>query len=164
MPGHSPRKANPTPVPGSHQGCWQKWLGFELHNSHFDTCCFEADDPRPRQVKSYQIGGLFDLAMRCLKERPDLSRPLACILSVEPPETPIAYEEQHWQDREVWLPPGFRADGEVQRRRYLEQRRLYYAMVENLDWTLDAGTVAVFLSDHGEMRAGFAHTCQAIPV
>lgn len=70
-------------------------MGFELRNSHFDTCYdFEDDDSRPRRSEGCQTDGLFDLVMRYLEGRAEPSRLFACILSFEPPhfsyEVPVA--------------------------------------------------------------------------
>ncbi len=166
LPGHSTRKANLTPVPRAHQGRWQKWLGFELRNGHFDTCYYEDDDPTPRPIETYQTDGLFDLAMDYIENRTDTYKPFSCIISVEPPHFP--YEappelEAKWKDREMEVPPSFSAKDCEERERFLALRRIYYAMVENLDqnvgrlrtWLeetgLDDNTIVVFFSDHGEM-------------
>ncbi len=173
LPGHSTRKANLTPVPRVHQGRWEKWLGFELRNGHFDTCYYEDDDPTPRLLETYQTDGLFDLAMDYIENRPDANRPFSCIISVEPPhfpyEAPAALEAK-WKDRDIEVPPSFCARDQKEYDRFLALRRIYYAMVENLDWNvgrlrtwlgekgLDRDTIVVFFSDHGEMGG-----CHGLP-
>ena len=173
LPGHSTRKANLTPVPRVHQGRWAKWLGFELRNGHFDTCYYEDDDPTPRLLETYQTDGLFDLAMDYMENRPDPHRPFGCIISVEPPHFPYeapADLEAKWKDRDIEVPPSFSAQDPAEREQFLARRRLYYAMVENLDqnvgrlraWLretgLDQNTTVVFFSDHGEMGG-----CHGLP-
>ncbi|MCY4522833.1 MAG: sulfatase [Caldilineaceae bacterium] len=173
LPGHSTRKANLTPVPRVHQGRWQKWLGFELRNGHFDTCYYEDDDPTPRPIETYQTDGLFNLAMEHLEDRRDTDKPFACVISVEPPHFPYeapAALEARWKDRPMSVPPSFQARDQEERERFLTLRRLYYAMVENLDmnvgrlraWLEKTGlaqdTIVVFFSDHGEMGG-----CHGIP-
>jgi arylsulfatase A-like enzyme len=68
------------------------------------------------------------------------------------------------------VPPSFHARDQEERERFLTLRRLYYAMVENLDmnvgrlqaWLEKTGlaqdTIVVFFSDHGEMGG-----CHGIP-
>ena len=168
------------PIPRSHQGSWQKWLGFEFRNSHFDTVYFENDDPTPRPLNAYQTDGLFDLTMEQLRARPASAAPFCCVLSVEPPHPP--YEappelEEKWLQRKLDLPPNFmvfdanpQAHGivgipltEADRATILRERQIYYAMVENLDLNvgrlmeflnqqgLAENTIVVFIADHGEL-------------
>ena len=162
----SAEQTNRTPVRRPYQGRWQKWLGFELRNGPHDTWYFEDDDPKPNKIEGYQTDGLFDLAMDHLRNGRDRTKPFHLLLSVEPPHPP--YEapvelEAAWKDRDIQLPPNFRADSDESRERLIAQRRTYYAMVENLDTNLGRlrqfladedlaeDTVLVFLSDHGEM-------------
>jgi arylsulfatase A-like enzyme len=174
-------------VPRSHQGRWQKWLGFEVCNNHFHTYYYEDDDPAPRPVAGYHTDGLFDLAMGYLREagaREAAGRPFCCVLSVEPPHFPYEAPEElaaRWRGREIALPPNYMAADEyaVPLQRGVaeehdltpERRRIYYAMIENLDANvgrlmeyleaegLAGNTVVIFLSDHGEM--GGAHRIDA---
>ncbi|NQU09988.1 sulfatase-like hydrolase/transferase [bacterium] len=167
------------PVPREYQGRWQKWFGFEFRNSFFDTAYFEDDDPTPHQIDGFQTDGLFDVAMRYLQKRPDQDRPFALCLSVEAPhppfEAPAAYADR-WRGRELVLPPNFMVTTEydedatdwsakrapAERDEMIENRRLYYAMVENLDDNvgrllafleqqgLADNTIVVLTADHGE--------------
>ena len=178
------RMANRMPVPREHQGRWQKWFGFELSNSHFDTCYFIDDDPKPRPLGEYQTDGLTNLAIDYLHRRKPEEKPFFCILSVEPPhnnlEAPAALEDK-WRQRQIVTPPNFMFDnpassaeigfhvaaGPDQLEKHLAYVRLQYAMIENLDFNvgrllkclqdteLDNDTIVVFLSDHGDM--GGAH-------
>jgi arylsulfatase A-like enzyme len=162
----SAEQTNLTPVRRPYQGRWQKWLGFELRNGPHDTWYFEDDDPTPKRIDGYQTDGLFDLAMDHLRNGRDKSKPFHLLLSVEPPHPP--YEaptdlEAAWVDRDIQLPPNFRADSDETRARLIAQRRTYYAMIENLDSNverlrrfliderLEQNTIVVFLSDHGEL-------------
>lgn len=172
------------PVPRAHQGRWQKWLGFEFRNRHFDTVYFEDDDPTPRSLHAYQTDGLFDLTQKYLEERSDATKPFCCVLSVEPPHPPLeapAEWEEKWRERDLVLPPNFlqappqesAINGSTllaadQREELLRLNRLYYAMVENLDrnvgrlmeflkaQALDENTIVVFISDHGELSGSHA--------
>ena len=180
LPGHTCEKSHMTPVPRAHQGRWEKWLGFELANNPFHTHYFEDDDPTPRPLGKYQTDGLVDLAIDFLGARRDSSRPFCCVVSVEPPHPPLEAPpelERRWLEREISLPPNFfHADArpspfeklrEEDRETSIRQRKLYYAMLENLDQNvgrlmafldesgLARDTTVVFLSDHGEM--GGAH-------
>lgn len=180
LPGATDAHANRTPIPRTHRGRWQRWLGFELANAPFDTCYFEDDDPQPKPLGEYQTDGLFCLAMQEFERRKPGDKPFCCVLSVEPPHFPLqapSEYEARWADRPLTLPPNYlfrdthpspaRLLTEADREESLRKLRLYYAMVENLDANvgrmmtfleasgLDRNTVVVFLSDHGEM--GGAH-------
>jgi arylsulfatase A-like enzyme len=180
LPGASDARVRRTAIPRAYRGRWQRWLGFEVANAPFDTCYFEDDDPTPKPLGEYQTDGLFRLAMREMREQAQSGQPFCCMLSVEPPhfplQAPAAYEER-WRDRPLKLAPNFlmpavrpspaRQLTEADREEALRKRRLYYAMIENLDDNvgrmmaflresgLDRNTVVVLLSDHGEM--GGAH-------
>ncbi len=180
IPGYSAEEEGSKPVPSSHQGRWQYWRGFDLRNSFFDTNYFIDDDPTPHKINGYQTDGLTDLTIDFIKNERDKSKPFCCILSVEPPHPP--YEapeelEQKWLAKDIDLPPNFmkesedskrvecgysRIDGE-KRAQTIKARKLYYAMIENLDSNVgrvihalkDArvyeNTFIIFMSDHGEL-------------
>ena len=169
MPGYSAVHVNRTRVPREYQGRWQKWFGFELRNGPFDTLYFEDDNPAPRRINGYQTDGLFDISMNYITEGRDRSRPFCTVISVEPPHPPMEAPEeleQKWREKELHLPPNFSAAGDQQRERFLEYRRIYYAMGENLDMTvgrlrtfleredLSENTILVFVSDHGDLCGG----------
>ncbi len=164
------------PVPREHQGRWRKWMGFEFRNDFFDTVYFEDDDPTPRALSGYQTDGLFDLAIDHLSRRGDAARPFCAVLSVEAPHPPMEAPpalEQKWLAAELRLPPNFMVPPEypvpgsllnpADMEAILRRRKIYYAMIENLDQNmgklrnalrdtgLDRNTIVVFLSDHGEM-------------
>ncbi len=165
-------------IPRYRQGGWQKWLGFELRNSHFDTWYYEDDDPTPRALGKYQTDGLFDLTMEHLEQRPQ-DKPFMCILSVEPPHFPYEAPEEYearWRKRDIELPPSFEKQPEYEvplshwgdddshtAEIKMDRVRTYYAMIENLDDNvgrlmeylersgLADNTVVLLFSDHGEM-------------
>ncbi len=166
------------PIPPERQGRWQKWLGFELRNSHFDTWYFEDDDPQPKPLNKYQTDGLFELTMDYLAGH-DRAKPFCCVLSVEPPhfpyEAPEAYLKR-WRDREIELAPSFEVPveytmplsswpGDDAHTSAIKRDlvRTYYAMIENLDdnvgrmmsfleeQNLADETIVMLVSDHGEM-------------
>jgi arylsulfatase A-like enzyme len=164
------------PVPREHQGRWGKWLGFEFRNDFFDSVYFEDDDPTPHELPGYQTDGLFDLAIQRLTRRGDSSRPFCAVLSVEAPHPPVeapAALEKKWLATDLKLPsnfmipPDYPVPGRLLSSDDLEstlrRRRIYYAMIENLDQNvgklrtalrdsgLDRNTIVVFMSDHGEM-------------
>ncbi len=175
------RKINLIRVPRAHQGLFQKWYGFEMRNDPLDTYYFEDDDPTPRPLRGYQTDALFDLAMGHIAAR-DASRPFFAIVSVEPPHPPYVAPppyEQRWKDRELILPPNFMVPFDIapigdlyhgafarthRREAILAQRRLYYAMIENLDdnvgrltaflaaRSLADNTLIVFIGDHGNLQ------------
>lgn len=175
------------PVPREHQGRWRKWFGFEFRNNYYDTTVFEDDDPTPRPLPSYQTDGLFGIAGDYLARR-DAGKPFAMVVSVEAPhppfEAPQAYEKK-WLARDITLPPNFMVltehDDKVtadwsrprppeERDEMIRRRKLYYAMLENLDDNVgrlmarlretgqDKNTIIVFTSDHGEF--GGSHSLQ----
>jgi len=185
LPKHVAKKANKTPIPSLYRGRWQKWLGFELANNPFDTYYFEDDDPIPRPLGKYQTDGLFDLAMEYLNKCYGNGKPWCCVLSVEPPHYPLLAPKElmnKWLRKSIELPPNFLfkdkfpppgmkiADNERQRRSSIKNRKIYYAMVENLDMNVGRmleflensgqvnNTIIVFLSDHGEMGGSHSIT------
>lgn len=163
-------QTNRTPVRRAYQGRWQTWFGFELRNGPFDTCYFANDDPTPIPIAGYQTDGLFDVGMQHLKERNNPHEPFCMVISVEPPHDPFeapAALQDAWETRDIALPPNFAPKDDVQRMRFIGERKRYNAMVENLDQNvgklraflreerLADETIIVFLSDHGEL--GGAH-------
>ena len=180
IPGYSAVEEGSKPVPRTHQGRWQYWRGFDLRNSFFDTNYFINDDPTPHKINGYQTDGLADLTIDFIKNKRDKSKPFCCVLSVEPPHPP--YEapkelEEKWLSRDIDLPPNFMKKTEdsnlanhghsridkAGREQAIKERKLYYAMIENLDVNTgrvtqalkDAGvydnTFIIFMSDHGEL-------------
>jgi arylsulfatase A-like enzyme len=165
MPGYSAISENRTPVPRKYQGRWETWIGFELRNGPFDTYYTVNEDPTLRKIDTYQTDGLFDLAMEHISEKRDESRPFCCVLSVEPPHPP--YEappelEEKWLAQDIQVPPNWDPP-EKTRERSLRERKIYYAMVENLndnvgrmnrfleEQGLADDTIVVFIADHGEL-------------
>ncbi|MCH2663507.1 sulfatase [bacterium] len=154
----SARQINRTRVPRSRQGRWQKWYGFELRNGPFDTCYFEDDDPTPIDIDGYQTDGLFEIGMNHMQDRAR-ENPFCMVISVEPPHPPWEAPEDltdAWLERDLTLPPNYDGD-------FLRERKIYYAMVENLDQNvgrmmafldekgMSQDTVVMFVSDHGEL-------------
>lgn len=183
LPNHPARKANMTPVPRQHQGRWQKWLGFEVANNPFDTYYFEDDDPTPRRIDGYQTDGLFDIAMTYLESIKDDEKPFCCVLSVEPPHFPLEAPERNvsrLSERALTLPPNHlyqdsrpspaKKVSADDLEKLLAQRRMYYAMIENLDDNigrlraflnetgLSENTIVVLVADHGQMDAAHSLT------
>jgi len=181
---HLDGSGNKDPIPRERQGRWEKWFGFEVRNSHFDTWYFEDDDSERKQIDGFQTDGLFDITMNYLSgnERP-ADKPFCCILSVEPPhfpyEAPEAYMEK-WKDRDIELPPTFEVPveyemplshwpGDELHTPEIKKNHVgtYYAMIENLDdnvgrmmdFLRESGmaqnTIVMLMADHGEQ--GGAH-------
>ena len=171
-------------VPRRYQGRWRKWFGFEVCNNHFHTLYWEDDQRQPRRVKGYQTDGLFEMTMDYLRTGRPADRPFCCVLSVEPPHFPYEAPEQYaarWRNRDLVDPPNYMVKDEYdvppqtgvdeEHHLTLERRRIYYAMIENLDDNvgrmmefldtegLAEDTVVMFVSDHGEM--GGAHHIDA---
>lgn len=173
----SPLQCGRTPVRRVNQGRWQKWYGFELRNSPFDTYYFEDDDPTPRKIEGYQTDGLYDIGMNHLREKRDTTKPFCMVISVEPPHTPFEAPsdlQTAWESREIELPANFSADPEKQGQLLLDRKR-YYAMVENLDRNvgrmtdflnrqgLARDTEVLFFSDHGELNGAHGLTAKQWP-
>jgi arylsulfatase A-like enzyme len=168
-PGHTVVKASRTPVPRPFQGRFQRFAGFDICNDPFDTYYTNEDDPTLHKIDGYQTDGLFDLAIDYIKEQRD--RPFFTVLSVEPPHpifTPPPEYVQRWQDRDLVLRENVEADKEYHKRgphgrTLIDDLRMYYAMVQNLDDNMarlmaalrDAGiadnTVVALTADHGEL-------------
>lgn len=188
--GHGPGVLK-TPVPREYQGRFKKWFGFELRNSFFDTCYFEDDDPTPIEIEGYQTDGLFGKAMDYLDERNEKD-PFLCILSVEAPHPPREAPEEYearWRDKEITLPPNFLVKGDLDenvqgwarnmeesdRERLIHDRKMYYAMIENLDWNVgrlvknldEAGrledTIIILISDHGDSLGSHGYDQKQYP-
>jgi arylsulfatase A-like enzyme len=171
LPGHSVVKASRTPIPRPFQGRWQRFAGFEICNDPYDTYYFNGDDPTPHKIDGYQTDGLFDLAIDYLRQPERRSKPFAAVLSVEPPHplftAPPEYV-QRWRDRPLHLRDNvdltmpYRPRG-PHSADLLDDLRVYYAMVENLDDNiarlsraldrcgLRDDTVVVVTADHGEL-------------
>jgi arylsulfatase A-like enzyme len=171
LPGHTVVKASRSAIPRPFQGRWREFLGFDISNDPDDTYVFHNDDPTPRKLDGFQTDALFDRAIDYLREPERAARPFAAVLSVEPPHplftAPPPYLER-WLGRELTL----RENVDLTRtyntrgphsRDVLDDLRVYYAMVENLDDNvrrltgalresgLDESTTLVLWSDHGEL-------------
>lgn len=155
-----------TPVRRTNQGRWQRWFGFELRNDPFDTYYFIDDDPNPIKIDGYQTDGLFDISMNFLKDSWNKEKPFCMVISFEPPHSPYVAPkdlQDAWDEREIKLPPNFKAANEEQRENFIRNRKRYYAMVENADQNvgrlndfleengLSDNTIILFFSDHGDM-------------
>jgi arylsulfatase A-like enzyme len=172
-------------IPRERQARWEKWLGFELCNDHFNSFYYEDDDPELKPIDGYQTDGLFDLAMNHLATGRPADRPFFCLLSVEPPHFPYEAPEEdlaRWRDRELVLPATFQNSDEyfcpestwdppeeADPDSRMDRVRIYYAMIENLDrnigrlrdWLTAQGlaenTTVALIADHGEMGGTHGH-------
>jgi len=192
--GHCPgagveksRFANLEPVPAFHRRRWDKWLGFELRNDHFDTHYFEDDDLSPKRLEGHQTDGLFDVTMEYLRNGWDRNKPFACILSVEAPhfplQVPTEYEARWMEKEEIVLPanyledaarpsPDLKAEDRFSREELERRFRIYHAMIEHLDDNVGRmlaflemekildNTLVVFFSDHGDMAGSHGESIQ----
>jgi arylsulfatase A-like enzyme len=168
LPGYTVVKTSRSPIPRRYQGRWQRFVGFDICNDPYDTYCFTDDDPTPRKIDGYQTDGLFDMAIDYLRQPRD--RPFAMVLSVEPPHplftAPPEYLER-WRDRELTLRDNVDTSKQYNTRGpdssgLLDDHRVYYAMIENLDDNvarltaaldelgLRDNTVVALTADHGE--------------
>lgn len=168
-PGHNVVKASRTPVPRPFQGRFGTFAGFDIANDPYDTWYSTHDDPTMRKLDGYQTDELFGMATRYATQRRD--KPFAAVLSVEPPHplftAPPEYLER-WRDRELVLRENVELDKEYRKRGphgrdLLDDLRVYYAMIENLDDNIgrlvaalrDAGTlddtIIALTADHGEL-------------
>jgi arylsulfatase A-like enzyme len=170
LPGYTVVKTSRTPIPRRFQGRWQHFAGFDICNDPYDTYYFLNDDPKPRKIEGYQTDRLFDLAIDHLRERSG-DKPFAMVLSVEPPHplftAPPAYLDR-WRDRDVTFRPNVDTGKDYNTRGphsrgLVDDLRVYYAMVENLDDNvarltaaldelgISGSTVVALTADHGEL-------------
>ena len=170
-PGHTVVKASRTPVPRPFQGRFTRFAGFDICNDPYDTFYVNEGDPTLHKIDGFQTDGLFDLAIEYLRDPARRDAPFATVLSVEPPHpiftAPPEYLER-WQDREIILRANVDTEKEYNKRGphgrdLLDDLRVYYAMVENLDdnigrliTALDElgmrdDTVIGLSADHGEL-------------
>ncbi|GAA5185329.1 sulfatase-like hydrolase/transferase [Rugosimonospora acidiphila] len=168
-PGHNVVKASRTPVPRPFQGRFGTFAGFDIANDPYDTWYSTQDDPTMRKLDGYQTDELFGMATRyAIQER---DKPFAAVLSVEPPHPLFTAPEEYldrWRDRELVLRENVELDKEYRKRGphgrdLLDDLRVYYAMIENLDDNVgrlvaalrDAGTldntIIALTADHGEL-------------
>ncbi|GIH14036.1 sulfatase family protein [Rugosimonospora africana] len=168
-PGHNVVKASRTPVPRPFQGRFGTFAGFDIANDPYDTWYSTHDDPTMRKLDGYQTDELFGMAARYATQERD--KPFAAVLSVEPPHplftAPPEYLER-WRDRPLVLRENVELDKEYRKRGphgrdLLDDLRVYYAMIENLDDNVgrlvaalrDAGTlddtIIALTADHGEL-------------
>jgi arylsulfatase A-like enzyme len=170
LPGHTVVKTSRSPIPRQFLGRWQHFVGFDICNDPYDTYCFTNGDPTPRKIDGYQTDGLFDMAIDYLRSPERGHKPFAMVLSVEPPHplftAPPEYLDR-WRDRELTLRPNVDTTKQYNTRGphsqdLLDDHRVYYAMIENLDdnvarltaalaeqGLLD-NTVVALTADHGE--------------
>lgn len=171
LPGHTVVKASRTPIPRPFQGRWQRFAGFDICNDPYDTYYFNEGDPTPHKIEGYQTDGLFDLTLDWLRAPERRDRPFATVLNVEPPHplftAPEAYLDR-WKDRDLVLRDNVDLERDYRKRgphgtSLLDDMRVYYAMIENLDdnvgrlvaelrasGLLDSTTI-VLSADHGEL-------------
>ena len=171
LPGYTVVKTSRTPIPRPFQGRWQRFSGFDICNDPYDTYYFDNDDPTPHKIEKFQTDGLFDLAIDYLREPRRRESPFAAVLSVEPPHplftAPAEYLER-WRDRELVLRPNVDQTKQYNTRGphssgLLDDMRVYYAMIENLDDNVGRlvaelrrldlldDTVILLTADHGEL-------------
>ncbi|MEV4539496.1 sulfatase [Asanoa sp. NPDC049518] len=168
-PGHNVVKASRTPVPRPFQGRFERFGGFDICNDPWDTFYWNEDDPTPHRIDGFQTDGLFDLAIEHLSQVGE--RPFATVLSVEPPHpiftAPESYLER-WKDREIVLRDNVELGKDYNKRGphgrdLIDDLRVYYAMIENLDDNVGRlvealrangqldNTVIALTADHGEL-------------
>jgi len=171
LPGHTVVKASRTPVPRPFQGRFKRFAGFEICNDPYDTYYVNEDDPTLHKIDGFQTDGLFDLTMEYLREPQRQGTPFAVVLSVEPPHplftAPPEYLER-WRDRELVLRDNVDLEKDYKKRGphgrgLLDDLRVYYAMIENLDDNVGRlvtslreqglleNTVIGLTADHGEL-------------
>lgn len=171
LPGHTVVKASRTPVPRPFQGRFKRFAGFDICNDPYDTFYVNEDDPTLHKIDGFQTDGLFDLAIEYLRDPARQDAPFATVLSVEPPHpiftAPPEYLER-WKDREIILRENVDAERDYNKRGphgrdLIDDLRVYYAMIENLDDNvgrllsaldelgLRDDTVVGLSADHGEL-------------
>jgi arylsulfatase A-like enzyme len=172
-PGHNVVKASRTPVPRPFQGRFQRFAGFDICNDPWDTYYWNESDPTPHRIDGFQTDGLFDLAIDEIRSRhaDDAERPFATVLSVEPPHPIFTAPESYlarWRDRTLMLRDNVELGREYNKRGphghdLLDDLRVYYAMIENLDDNVGRlvaalrrtgeldNTIIALTADHGEL-------------
>ncbi len=179
LPGYNVVKASRTPIPRPFQGRWQRFSGFDICNDPFDTYYFNNEDPTPHKLEGFQTDGLFDMAIDYLREPGRSDKPFATVLSVEPPHPLFTAPQEYldrWRDREIVLRDNVDREKNYNQRgphskSLIDDIRVYYAMVENLDHNVGRLTTAlreqgllenttiVLTADHGELLG--SHGVQA---
>lgn len=171
LPGHTVVKASRTPVPRPFQGRFKKFAGFDICNDPYDTWYSTDDDPTMRKLDGFQTDGLFDMAIDYVGAPERAGTPFATVLSVEPPHPLFTAPPEYlrrWKDRPLVLRDNVELGKEYKQRgphgaELLDDLRVYYAMIENLDDNVgrlvaalrESGqldnTVIGITADHGEL-------------
>lgn len=158
------------------------WASYNF-NHHYYRAFYYRDSFDRVDVKGFEPDAQTDLAIEWLRAGRDRSRPFALFVSYGTPHDPWEWnncpEDFNALFRDVPFPdPPNYADGSAEywdpkmtrewwmseyRQHFQQYRRVYYAMVANLDWNLGrllraldeeglhGDTILVFTSDHGEM-------------
>lgn len=177
LPGHTVVKASRTPVARPFQGRFARFAGFDICNDPYDTYYVNEADPALHKIDGFQTDGLFDLTIDYLREPGRSQAPFFSVLSVEPPHpmftAPPEYLDR-WRDREIIVRDNVDLDKDYEVRRphasgpgtgreLLDDLRVYYAMIENLDDNIGrlvqmlreqghlANTIIALSADHGEL-------------
>lgn len=178
------KRIGTTFIPPDYRGGFKKWRGFDLRNNHFDTFYHVDNDPEMRHIDGYQTDGLFDVALKYLREERDFTKPFFMILSVEAPHPPFQAPDEfitRFEDKELILPVNTDFDQVAKTNTkkdagsMINNYKNYYAMIENLDYNtgklmsfleeegLRENTVIILNSDHGELMGSHGLTGKELP-
>ena len=157
------------------------FAAYNFHHEYYaPKAYYHLDSPEKIYCKGYEPDDQTDLAMERIRAHKADGRPFALFLSYGTPHDPWTREnvpEEYYDlfcDTEFPTPPNYKkhndphADGWARflpgkRKKLNDWKRVYYAMVANLDYNvgrlwdfikeqrLADNTIFVFTSDHGEM-------------
>ena len=154
-----PREPGYVP-PGERRQGFDFWAAHECSHRHFDNHYFR-DDPTPLKLGKYEAEGWTDLAIQFLRQQG--RQPFFLMLQVGPPHDPYKAPERYEALYDPWRL--------VMRPNWVEGIRMgsrqdissYYAQITAVDdqvgrllatlreLQLDAQTIVVLSSDHGDM-------------
>lgn len=164
------------------------WAAYNFNHENYEAFYFH-DKPDRIKIEGYGPNAFTDLAIKRIRRWADEDQPFALFLSYSPPHDPWTHANvpDKWYNKfkevDFSLPatwqnkPDPRMDRNTDPQRWLnfwkpnipDFKRVYYAMVANLDWNIgrimdaikEAGiyedTIVVFTSDHGEMFGAHGH-------
>lgn len=177
--GHHHEPDNAFVPPGPYRlGFDGYWAAYNFWHNYY-TASYYKNQMQKVPVQGYEPDVQTDLAISWIEGQRDADKPFALFLSYGTPHDPWNANNvppeyyRMFKDVEFPLPPNYSAANDPyadqwgrlnphEREMLAEWRRIYYAMVANLDWNLGrllamldsdalANTIVIFTSDHGEL-------------